>query len=83
MKGREVPGDLVVKDLALSLLCCSFNPWPGNPTCCGHSQKKKKKKEGKKKKSNERETLQPKIVYPVRYSFKFDKEVKRFKDKQN
>ena len=26
----EFPGGLVVKDLALSLLWLSFNPWPGN-----------------------------------------------------
>ena len=38
----EFPGGPAVKDLALSLLWLSFNPWPY--ACCGCHQKKKKKK---------------------------------------
>ena len=26
----ELPGDLAIKDLGLSLLWCGFHPWPGN-----------------------------------------------------
>ena len=33
-----------VKDPALSLLCCRFNPWPGN-SCMPQAQTKKKSKE--------------------------------------
>ena len=33
-----------VKDPALSLLWCRFDPWPGNSACHRHGQKEKKKK---------------------------------------
>ena len=31
-----------VKDPALSLLWYGLDPWPGNFTCCGYSQKNKR-----------------------------------------
>ena len=40
----EFPGDLAVKDLALSLLWCRFNPLPRN-LCTPWVQLKKKKKD--------------------------------------
>ena len=42
----EFPGNLVVKDPALSLLWCRFNPWPRISTCHGQDQKRKKKSSG-------------------------------------
>ena len=40
----EIPGDLEVKDLALSLLWCGFDPWPRNFRTLQHAQNVKKTK---------------------------------------
>ena len=46
---KEFPGGLAVKDPALSLLWCAFDPWPRNllpetSACPRHGQKEKKEK---------------------------------------
>ena len=46
---EEFPGDLVVKDLALSLLWPRFNQWPGNCHTLQVRQKKKTPKNQKNK----------------------------------
>ena len=57
--GEEFPGDLVVKEMSLSLLGLRFYPWPGNFHMLLVQKKKKKerKKERKERKEKRRKTV--------------------------
>ena len=56
--GEEFPGDLVVKEMSLSLLGLRFYPWPGNFYMLLVQKKKRKKERKKERKGKKREEKQ-------------------------